>query len=76
MVLLSHLYITTGKTLALTVWAFAGKVMPLIFICCLGLSLLFLQGNFIAEVIVHSDFGAQEKNLSLLILFIHLFAMK
>ena len=38
MVQLSHLYITTGKTLALTVWTFAGKVMPLIFICCLGLS--------------------------------------
>ena len=28
---LSHLYITTGKTIALTVWTFVGKVMSLLF---------------------------------------------
>ena len=28
---LSHPYMTTGKTIALTRWAFAGKVMPLLF---------------------------------------------
>ena len=27
----SHLYMTTGKTIALTVWTFVGKVIPLLF---------------------------------------------
>ena len=31
MVQLSHLYITTGKTIALTRWIFVGKVMSLLF---------------------------------------------
>ena len=31
MVLLSHLYMTTGKTIALTIWTFVGKVMSLLF---------------------------------------------
>ena len=31
MVQLSQLYITTGKTIALTVWIFVGKVMSLLF---------------------------------------------
>ena len=31
MVQLSHLYMTTGKTIALTRWAFVGKVMSLLF---------------------------------------------
>ena len=31
MVLLSHPYTTTGKTIALTRWTFVGKVMPLLF---------------------------------------------
>ena len=35
---LSHLYMTTGKTIALTTWTFVGKVMPLLLIPCLGLS--------------------------------------
>ena len=30
---LSHPYMTTGKTLALTRWTFVGKVMSLLFIC-------------------------------------------
>ena len=29
MVQLSHLYMTTGKTIALTIWTFVGKVMSL-----------------------------------------------
>ena len=28
---LSHLYMTTGKTIALTIWTFGGKVMSLLF---------------------------------------------
>jgi len=31
MVQLSHLYMTTGKIIALTSWTFAGKVMSLLF---------------------------------------------
>ena len=31
MVQLSHLYVTTGKTIALTSWTFVGKVMSLLF---------------------------------------------
>ena len=31
MVQLSHPYITTRKTIALTIWTFAGKVMSLLF---------------------------------------------
>ena len=35
---LSHPYMTTGKTKALTRQTFVGKVMSLFLICCLGLS--------------------------------------
>ena len=38
MVQLSHPYMTTGKTIALTIWAFVSKVMSLLLICCLSLS--------------------------------------
>ena len=39
MVQLSHLYMTTAKTVALTTWLFVGQVMSLCFlICCLGLT--------------------------------------
>ena len=31
MVQFSHLYMTTGKTIALTIWTFVGKVMSLLF---------------------------------------------
>ena len=31
MVQLSHLYMTAGKTIALTIWTFVGKVTPLLF---------------------------------------------
>ena len=35
---LSHPYMTTGKTIALTGWTFVGKVISLLSICCLGWS--------------------------------------
>ena len=35
---LSHPCMTTGSTIALTRWTFVGKVMSLLFICCLGWS--------------------------------------
>ena len=38
MVQLSHSYMTTRKTKALTRWTFLGKIMCLLLICCLGWS--------------------------------------
>ena len=39
---LSHLYMTTGKTIALTRWTFVGKVMPLLFNMLCRLIIAFL----------------------------------
>ena len=39
---LSHLYMTTGKTIALTLWIFAGKVMSLLFNMLSRLVIAFL----------------------------------
>ena len=41
---LSHPYMTTGKTIALTRWTFVGKLMSLLLVYCLGWSQLFFQG--------------------------------
>ena len=61
---LSHPYMTTGKTIALTRWTFVGKVMSPLF-------------NFMAVVTICSYSGAPQKlSLSLFLLFLHLFAMK
>ena len=46
---LSHPYMTTQKTIALTRWTFVGKVMPLFLMCYLGLSKLFFQGVNVFE---------------------------
>ena len=35
---LSHPYVTTGKTIDLTIWTFLSKVMLCLLICCLGWS--------------------------------------
>ena len=35
---LSHPYMTTGETIALTRWIFVDKIMPLLLICCVGWS--------------------------------------
>ena len=42
MVRLSHLYVTTGKTIALTRWTFVGKVMSLLFNMLSKLFITFL----------------------------------
>ena len=81
MVQLSHQYMTTGKTIALTGWTFVTKITSCFLIHCLGLSYLFFQGenvfNFMAAVIVHSDFGAQENKVCHCFHFFpYLFAMK
>ena len=39
---LSHLYITTGKTIALTIWTFVSKVMSLLFNMLSRLVIAFL----------------------------------
>ena len=43
MVQLSHLYMTTGKTIALTRWTFVGKVMSLLFNMLSRLVVTFLS---------------------------------
>ena len=42
MVQLSHLYMTTGKTIALTIWTFVGKVMSLLFHTLSRFAIVFL----------------------------------
>ena len=46
MVQLSHPYMTTGKTIALTRWIFVGKVMSLLFSMLSGLVIAFLPGSW------------------------------
>ena len=79
MVQLSHPYMTTGKTIALTRQIFVGKVMSLLFNMLFRLVIAFLPRskhlNFMAAVTICSDFGAQENSLSLFPSFCHLFAM-
>ena len=75
---LSHPYMTTGKTIALTRWTFVGKAMSLLFNMLSRLVITFLPSkqaffNFMAIVTICSDFGAPKYSLSL---FPHLFAMK
>ena len=63
---LSHPYMTTGKTIALSRWTFVGKVM----------SLLYKEQapfNFMAAITICSDFGAPKIKSAT---FPHLFAMK
>ena len=64
---LSHPYMTTGKTIALTIWTFACKVMSLLF-NTLSRSHSFpskeqASFNFMAAVTIHSDFGDQENKV-------------
>ena len=44
MVQLSHPYMTTGKTIALTRWTFVGKVMSLLFNMLTRFIIVFFQG--------------------------------
>ena len=67
MVQLSHPYMTTGKTIALTIQNFAGQVMPLLFNTLSMFVIIFPQEqisfNFMAAVTICSDFGAQENKI-------------
>ena len=77
---LSHPYMPTGKTIALTRWTFVGQVMSLLFNMLSSLVKTFLPRskclNFMAAVTICSDFRAPQNSLSLFPLFPYLFAMK
>ena len=78
---LSHPYMTTGKTIALTRWTFVDKVVSVLFTMLSRLVITFLlrnkaSFNFMAAITICSDFGAQKKSQPLFPLFPHLFAMK
>ena len=65
---LSHPYMTTVKTIALTIWTFVGKIMSLLFNMLISLVIAFLPRsqclNFKAAVTICGDFGAQENKVS------------
>ena len=63
---LSHPYMTTGKTIALTRRTFVGKVMSLLFNMLSRLDITFLPRsnfNFMAAVTIYSDFGAPKNKV-------------
>ena len=66
---LSHLYLTTGKTIALTKWTIFGKVMSLFFIMLSRLDIAFLPRNklFNFMVTVTSAVILEPAKLSLLL---------
>ena len=65
---LSHPYMTTGKTIALTRRTFVGKVISLLLNMLSRLVITFHPRskclNFMAAVTICSDFGAQKKKVS------------
>ena len=67
MVQLSHLYMNTGKPIALTIQMFACKVMSLLYNMLSWFVIAFLPRsrsiNFTTTVTVCSDFGAQESKI-------------
>ena len=67
MVQLSHLYMTSGKIIALTRWSFLSKVMSLLFNILSRFIIGFLPRtsvlNFMTAVTICSDFGAQESKV-------------
>ena len=64
---LSHPYMTTGKTIALTRQTFVGKAMSLLFNMLSRLVIAFLSEqasfNFMAAVTICTDFGAQKNKV-------------
>ena len=78
---LSHPYMTTGKTMALTRWTFDGKVMSLLLNMLSRLVIAFLPRSkrllisWLQSPSICSDFGASQNSLALFP-FPHLFAMK
>ena len=65
---LSHPYMTTGKTIALTRWAFVGKVMSLLLNMLSRLVITFpprskRSFNFMAVITICSDFGTPQNKV-------------
>ena len=63
---ISHPYMTTGKTIALTIWNFVGKLFAFyyaLYICHSFYSKEQVSFNFMASVIICSGFGAQENKI-------------
>ena len=81
MVQLSHQHMTTGKTIALTRETFVSKVKSLLFNMLSRMVIAFFlkeqaSFNFMTEVTICSDFGAQEdKVCHCFHFFPHLFAV-
>ena len=78
---LSHPYLTTGKTIALTRRTVVGKVMSLLFNMLSRLVVTFLPRSkhlfhFMAAVTICSDFGTQRIKSATVSTVSHLFAMK
>ena len=67
MVQLSHLYMTTGKTIALTRWTFVGKTMSLLFNMLSRFVIAFLLRSKCLLISwlqsPSSDFGVQENKI-------------
>ena len=65
---LSHLHMTTEKTIALTRWIFVGKVMSLLFNMLSRLVITFLPRNkhllIMAAVTICGDFGTSKNKVS------------
>ena len=81
MVGLSHPYMTTGKSIALTIWTFSDQAMSLLFNILLFLPEIFFQGACVFYFCGCSHQpqwlrSPRKLNLSLLPLFPHLLAMK
>ena len=64
MVQFSHSNMTTGKTIALTIWTFVGKVMSLLFNMLSRFVIAFLPRgksfNFMAAVTIHNEFSPRK----------------
>ena len=64
----SHPYMTTGKTIALTIWTFVGKVMSMLFntLSIFIIALLPRSNHLLIswlQVTICNDFGAQENQV-------------
>ena len=77
MVQLSYLYITNGKTIALAIWIFVGKVMSLLPNTMSRFVIAFLPRskrlNFMAALNIHNDFGVQEDKICHYFYFLHIY---
>ena len=71
MVQLSHLYMTTGKTIALTIWTFVGKVMSLLFNMLSRFAITFLprSKHFLYLWLSHIDVWQKQTQYCKTIMF-------